>query len=147
MPRLYLTRDKDPFDPNLPFGGVHITILGWNHTINLPEVNPLGRYECWVPHSGTIFDLEYLPNGIWAICFRSDTLDRVCLSFTDRGYKNAKGSSVSPNHWRIIIPNCYSRADALAYLFQLEKEKRIKYDDPSKPRWRLTIAHEDRWIR
>jgi hypothetical protein len=126
MPCLYLTRESDNFSCKIPFGGLHITIVGRGNRdqlqVRLPLVRVLlgGKYH-WVPNKQTIFRIKNFDNGSWAICFKSNTLDKMSLILSGCGLKNVKGPFYSSLDWHITIPNCHSESEALEYLDMFER--------------------------
>lgn len=139
--RIYLTY-QDSADNFKEWGGIHITLAGYDINNNDPERlsylrkdSVIGRVDngkhYWTANSNTNFILRPIKSGYIAF-FKSHTLDLIADRLYDLGFRNIKGPDYTRIDWHITL-NGYSQIQAEAFCEMLR-------DRTIRPKWYLTIA-------
>jgi len=130
--RLFLTYD---YNPSLPYGGYHITIVGkknkmpYNHVFNTSLYNKNKR---WTFSSNPDAILKKW-KGVWTIVFRSNTLDILANELLGFGFSSVKGPT-SGTAWHITLNGA-------------NKNKAVEFFNyfvfsSNRPYWYLTLCTE-----
>jgi hypothetical protein len=130
--RLFLAGD---YNPSIPWGGFHITIVGKGNKMPFKFVKNTSLYKKskrWTFSSKPVARLEEW-KGVWTIVFRSDTLDLLANELLGLNFSSVKGPT-SNSAWHISLYGA-SRNKAIE-LFN------YFVSSSNRPYWYLTLCTE-----
>jgi len=144
--RLFLAHE---YNPSMPWGGFHITIVGQRNKMGFNYVRNTSLYNQnrrWTFSSNPDARLEKW-KGVWTIVFESQTIDLLADELRLLGYKAIKGpknGSFNRIPWHISLNGVDKKLakDIFNYIVK----------SPNRPYWYLTICTENpkgyfRWKR
>lgn len=128
--RLFLAHK---YNPSLPWGGFHITIVGQRNRKNFNYVKNTSLYNrnrSWTFSNNPVVRLKKW-KGVWTIVFRSNTIDILANQLIGLGFSSVKGPT-SGIDWHISLNG-------------VNKNKAIKLFNyfvfsRNRPYWYLTLC-------